>query len=77
MLTTTLRNLERNGFLTREVFPEVPPRVEYELTSLGLSLLSPMEHLVQWIGVNWAPIKEARERFDNAARVRSSPGKRA
>jgi DNA-binding HxlR family transcriptional regulator len=71
MLTTTLRNLERDGFLTREVFPEVPPRVEYELTALGLSLLSPMEHLVQWIGVNWAPIKEAGARFDSAASVLS------
>ena len=64
MLTTTLRNLERDGFLKREVFPEVPPRVEYELTSLGLSLLKPMEHLVQWIGSNWTSIKEARTRFD-------------
>ena len=67
MLTTTLRNLERDGFLTREVFPEVPPRVEYELTALGLSLLDPMEHLVQWLGGNWASIKNARERFDKGA----------
>jgi DNA-binding HxlR family transcriptional regulator len=64
MLTTTLRNLERDGFLQREVFPEVPPRVEYELTSLGLSLLKPMEHLVQWVGSNWPSIKEARAHFD-------------
>lgn len=64
MLTTTLRNLERDGFLTREVFPEVPPRVEYELTELGLSLLEPMQHLVRWIGANWVAIKEAREDFD-------------
>ena len=64
MLTTTLRNLERDGFLSREVFPEVPPRVEYELTALGLSLLAPMQHLVQWIGGNWDSIKKAREHFD-------------
>jgi DNA-binding HxlR family transcriptional regulator len=38
MLTTTLRNLERDGFVSREVFPEVPPRVEYELTSLDADL---------------------------------------
>ena len=64
MLTATLRHLERDGFLKREVFPEVPPRVEYEMTSLGLSLLHPMEHLVNWIGNNWPAIKQAREQFD-------------
>ncbi len=68
MLTTTLRNLERDGFLSREVFPEIPPRVEYELTGLGLSLLEPMEHLVQWIGSNWDSIKKARDSFDKRAR---------
>jgi DNA-binding HxlR family transcriptional regulator len=67
MLTTTLRNLERDGFLKRESFPEIPPRVEYELTHLGLSLLKPMEHLVQWIGGNWPAIKEARAHFDKGA----------
>ena len=67
MLTTTLRNLVRDGFVKRESFPEIPPRVEYELTSLGLSLLKPMEHLVQWIGNNWPAIKEARETFDKGA----------
>ena len=66
MLTSTLRYLERDGFVEREVFPEVPPRVEYELTALGLSLLQPMEALVGWIGENWQPIKEARTRFDRA-----------
>lgn len=64
MLTTTLRNLERDGFLNRESFPEVPPRVEYELTALGLSLLQPMEQIVGWIGENWRSIKSARENFD-------------
>ncbi len=64
MLTSTLRNLERDGFLTRESFPEIPPRVEYELTALGLGLLEPMEHLVGWIGNNWRAIKKAREHFD-------------
>lgn len=64
MLTTTLRNLERDGFLTRHIYPEVPPRVEYTLTLLGLSLLSPMEHLVGWIGDNWPTIRDAREKYD-------------
>lgn len=64
MLTTTLRNLEKDGLVWREVFPEVPPRVEYELTSLGLSLLEPMEQLVQWIGSNWTSIRKARESYN-------------
>ncbi len=67
MLTTTLRQLERDGLLSREVFPEVPPRVEYELTDLGLSLLEPMRYLVHWIGSNWHSIKEARIGFDDRA----------
>jgi len=68
MLTTTLRQLERDGLLSREVFPEVPPRVEYELTDLGLSLLRPMRNLVLWIGNNWESIKKAREVFDKGPR---------
>jgi DNA-binding HxlR family transcriptional regulator len=68
MLTTTLRNLERDGFLSREVFPEVPPRVEYELTALGLTLLVPMQALVDWIGNNWNTIKRARGQFDERGR---------
>lgn len=67
MLTTTLRNLERDGFLKRDIYPEVPPRVEYELTALGMSLLAPMEHLVGWIGDNWPSIRDARQRFDQQA----------
>jgi DNA-binding HxlR family transcriptional regulator len=64
MLTLTLRNLERDGVVTRELFPEVPPRVEYELTPLGRSLLKPMQGLVDWVATNWEKVKEARGRFD-------------
>jgi len=64
MLTLTLRNLERDGMITREVFPEVPPRVEYEITSLGRSLLLPMQGLVDWVATNWERVKKARSRFD-------------
>lgn len=64
MLTLTLRTLERDGLITREVFPEVPLRVEYELTPLGSSLLSPMQVLVDWVTGNWSNVKNARLQFD-------------
>jgi len=64
MLTTTLRSLERDGVLTRHVFPEVPPRVEYELTPLGKSLLVPVQALITWIEGNWNQIEAARAAFD-------------
>jgi DNA-binding HxlR family transcriptional regulator len=67
MLTLTLRNLERDGLLTRELFPEVPPRVEYELTRLGKSLLAPTQALLDWVGNNWPDIKTARGRFAGRA----------
>lgn len=63
MLTTTLRNLEKDGMVIREIFPEVPPRVEYELTSLGLSVLEPMQGLVDWVNKNWRDVKKSREKF--------------
>jgi DNA-binding HxlR family transcriptional regulator len=64
VLTSTLRDLERDGFLSRKVFAEVPPRVEYELTALGLDMLDPLERLVQWIGANWPSIEQSRASFD-------------
>ena len=64
MLTTTLRHLERDGLVTREIFPEVPPRVEYELTNLGRSLLLPMQALVDWVGNHWSAVKKARSKFE-------------
>lgn len=48
MLTDQLRELERDGFIEREVFAQVPPRVEYRLTALGMSLLPIMEQLFNW-----------------------------
>jgi len=64
MLTLTLRTLERDGLLTRELFPEVPLRVEYELTALGRSLLHPMQGLVDWVKESWEQVKESRIAFD-------------
>ena len=72
MLTATLRSLERDGLLTREVFPEVPPRVEYELTSLGKRFMEPVRALVAWLQANWSTIKTARESFDRRAQRRAS-----
>lgn len=72
MLTLTLRNLERDGLITREVFPEIPPRVEYELTRLGKSLLRPVQGLMNWVATNWEQVKRAQSRFD--ARVRPRDG---
>jgi DNA-binding HxlR family transcriptional regulator len=64
MLTLTLRHLERDGLVTRELFPEVPPRVEYQLTALGRSLLEPMEGLMEWVAANLAQVRKAHNRFD-------------
>src|SRR6476660_2077041 len=67
MLTLTLRGLERDGLITRTVFPTVPPRVDYELTALGRSLLIPVSALGAWALKNIAKIETAREKFDNSA----------
>jgi DNA-binding HxlR family transcriptional regulator len=64
MLTTTLRGLERDGFVTRTVFPTIPPRVDYELTGLGRELLDPVMALVEWATTNTARINNARAKFD-------------
>ena len=67
MLTLTLRGLERDGLVTRTVFPIIPPRVDYELTKLGRSLLEPVSSIGLWARQNRAAIAEARQRFDAAA----------
>src|SRR5262245_46605419 len=66
MLTLTLRGLERDGLVTRTVFPTIPPRVDYELTKLGRSLLKPVNGLGLWARQNRAAIEDARQRFDAA-----------
>ena len=66
MLTLTLRGLERDGLVTRTVFPTIPPRVDYELTRLGRSLLEPVSGIGLWARQNRAAIQEARMRFDTA-----------
>src|SRR6201996_6960174 len=69
MLTLTLRGLERDGLITRTVFPTIPPRVDYELTDLGRGLSEPVKALGEWAHKHQPEIEGARARFDgrNAA----------
>lgn len=64
MLTQTLRELERDGMVLRQVFPTKPPSVEYRLTSLGESLLQPLAGLIAWAEANQARIEDARAAYD-------------
>jgi DNA-binding HxlR family transcriptional regulator len=64
MLTLTLRGLERDGLVTRTIFPTIPPRVDYELTDLGRSLRQPVAALGLWAIENKATIRKARQVFD-------------
>jgi len=64
MLTLTLRNLERDGLVKRTVYPTVPPKVEYELTELGTTLLDTIDSLVQWTVSHLDDIATAREEYD-------------
>ncbi|MBL9037245.1 MAG: helix-turn-helix transcriptional regulator [Archangium sp.] len=67
MLTLTLRGLERDGLVTRTVTPSVPPRVDYELTALGRTLLKPVRALAAWASANRVEIQAARDAFDTRA----------
>ena len=66
MLTLTVRGLERDGLVTRTVFATIPPRVDYELTDLGRSLLAPVNALGLWARRNRDGIERARARYDAA-----------
>ena len=67
MLTETLRSLQRDGLVSRTVFPTNPPSVEYRLTALGESLLEPMRGLVAWADHQLPVITKARHVFDQAS----------
>lgn len=67
MLTQTLRALERDGLVERQVFATKPPSVEYRLAPLGRSLLDPLGVLIAWADEHHAQIRLARQRFDAAA----------
>ncbi len=63
MLAQTLRQLEREGYVSRTVFPTIPPRVDYTLTGLGESLLERIQPLVEWANSNHTKVKQARHRY--------------
>jgi DNA-binding HxlR family transcriptional regulator len=67
VLTQTLRVLERDGLVDREVFAEIPPRVEYRLTPLGRSLRAPIRAVADWAEANVGAVLEARRRHDEEA----------
>ena len=69
MLTQTLRDLERDGLISRHVFPTKPPSVEYRLSELGASGLPPLAALVEWAVASHDAIRDARTRYDETATV--------
>jgi len=72
MLTLTLRNLERDGLVSRTVTPSIPPRVDYELTDLGKSLQTPICGLASWATENVDRIHAAQARFDSKTESRQA-----
>ncbi|WP_328941824.1 helix-turn-helix transcriptional regulator [Streptomyces sp. NBC_00250] len=73
MLTQTLRGLEADGFLTRTVYPSIPPKVEYDLTDLGRSLAEPITALRRWTETHINEIERARAHATAAARNTPAP----
>lgn len=67
MLTQTLRELQRDGLVSRHVFPTQPPSVEYRITPLGRSLLAPLQALINWADAHHGDIRAARAAFDQGA----------
>lgn len=68
MLTQTLRDLERDGFVLRTVYPQVPVKVEYELTELGRGLTSSVWQLVSWADDHHSEIRQARQQYDESCK---------
>lgn len=65
VLSTTLKNFERDGIVTRILYPEVPPKVEYTLTDRGREFLVPVQALVDWIVGEWPNIEASRQSYDS------------
>jgi DNA-binding HxlR family transcriptional regulator len=67
MLTQNLRNLERSGLLTRTVYPQVPPKVEYNLTPLGETLYVPISAVQRWAEAYISQVQQAQQNYDHRA----------
>ena len=76
MLTRTLRELEENGFVSRRIYAEVPPRVEYSLTPLGHSLVKVLDTVREWVNRHAGDVVTARERFARGEALRAASGRR-
>jgi DNA-binding HxlR family transcriptional regulator len=74
MLTQTLRNLERNGLVRRQVYPVVPPKVEYTLTPLGQTLIEPLRAVCKWAEEHLQDMEQARARHREARPAKISRG---
>ena len=68
MLTLTLRNLERDGLVLRHLFAEIPPRVEYEISELGIGMLEALEPINRWIAENKIRVDRCRRAYDASPR---------
>ena len=73
MLVVTLRNLERDGLMTRMVYPTVPPRVEYEISERGRSFKETLEPIAAWVVANRQNIEASRLRFDTSIKKTGTP----
>jgi DNA-binding HxlR family transcriptional regulator len=73
MLTQTLRGMERDGLVTRTLYAQVPPRVDYELTDAGHSLRGPLHALEEWVVEHMSDVLAAREAFDAPEPATSQP----
>ena len=73
MLTQTLRALERDGMVSRTVYPEIPPRVEYELTPSGRSLTIPLQALTEWAVAHMPDVVRAQRRYDERIEGATAP----
>jgi DNA-binding HxlR family transcriptional regulator len=72
VMSEALKSLERDGLVSRTVFAEVPPRVEYALTPLGRSLTAPLFALYEWADEHLAEVEESREHYDHANGARAA-----
>ena len=71
VLTQTLRDLERLGFVSRKIYAEVPPRVEYSLTPLGRSLVRVLDNVRQWADTHTGEVLAAQQRFERQAAAKA------